>query len=264
MRLFCYTYGHNEIELLPLKLKWCEYHGMTMRYFDNESTDGSKEWAYQAGVLAGEIISDGAFDLRLILPELNEDLIFQSPDWFCMLGVDLFICPPNNTPISELLSDKSVMYATIGLGAIECVYTNICYTGTEIQNGDLRNFDRAATNGAFSMAFDKYTLLVKYMNGVHMAADKIVMPDWYLTEWATSNAPWYLLNFGHTKTALEREETFKRRILAWERGLSKYAGAHYSTGHALKWVYPKDKTILISDNETLFEAHKYLMKQLYE
>ena len=174
MKLFCYTYGHNEIDLLPLKKKWCDYHGLTMRYFDNESTDGSKEWAESVNILAGEIESDGAFDLRLILPELNEDLKFENPDWFCMLGVDLFICPTSAIRLCDFIY-------TFGndFDCLENKYANICFTGSESQDGDLRHFDRAAIKGEYSMAFDKYTLMVKNHESAFMAADKINIPAWW-------------------------------------------------------------------------------------
>ena len=257
MKLFCYTYGHNEIDLLPLKLKWCQYHGLTMRYLDNESTDGSKEWAEENGVLIGELDTDGAFDLRMILPELNEDLKFENPDWFCMLGVDLFICPLTSVRLCDFIQTHGKI-----IDCLETGYANICFTGSELQDGDLRHFDRAAIKGAYSMAFDKYTLMVKNHETAFMAADKIVIPPWWKPSELAKD--WWLINFGHTKTAAERNETFERRKLAWERGLTEFAGAHYKTGHSLGWTYPKNGTIAISANPTLALAHKNLINLLYE
>ena len=49
------TYGYNEIKLLPLKKAWCDHHNITLVYFDNESTDGSKQWAVENGVFAGGV-----------------------------------------------------------------------------------------------------------------------------------------------------------------------------------------------------------------
>lgn len=257
MKLFCYTYGHNEIDLLPLKKKWCDYHGLTMRYFDNESTDGSKEWAEQHDVLVGEINTDGAFDLRLILPELNEDLIAESPHWFCMLGVDLFICPTTDVRLCDFVAKHGKV-----IDCLETQYANICFTGTECQDGNLRHFDRAAIKGEYSMAFSTYTLMVKYHPSAFMAADKINIPEW----WEPSQVAkeWWLINFGHTKTASERQETFERRKLAWKRGLTEFAGAHYRTGSALDWTYPKIGTIDIATHPTLSLSHANLLKQLYE
>jgi len=199
-RIYCYTYGFNEIEMLPLKKKWCDFHGITMRYFDNESTDGSKEWAIQNGVFVDDIFSNGAFDLRLILPVLNEDLIFEKPDWFCMLGVDLFIAPLNkDVRINEYLNFLLIVFTNVIM--LMCAIQE-----QKKQNGDLREFDRAALYGQYSMAFPKYSLLVRYENGVHMAADKIHFPENYTQ---SNDHFWSLINFGHTKTAAERNETFK-------------------------------------------------------
>jgi hypothetical protein len=260
MKIFCYTYGHNEIQLLPLKLKWCIYHGLTMRYFDNESTDGSREWAIENGVFVEDIITKGAFDLRMILPTLNEDLQFERPEWFCMLGVDLFIAPPNGEKISKYLHNKKIHF-------VECQYANICFTGSETQNGDLRHFDRCALKGDFSMGFATYTLLVRYVSGNYMAADKIHYPDWFIGKTISveneDSENWWLINFGHTKTAEEREETYQRRKLAWQRGLNKYAGAHYNTGKAVNWVVPIEKTLKIEEKAPIFRAHQALLKILY-
>ena len=67
LRCEVWTYGWNEIALLPLKLQWCRDNGLDLRYLDNESTDGSLEWAQENGVYVGSVQTNGAFHLTKIL-----------------------------------------------------------------------------------------------------------------------------------------------------------------------------------------------------
>jgi hypothetical protein len=101
------TYGYNERELLPLKLAWCEHHGVRLVYFDNESTDGSREWAIDHGVFAGDLLTGGAFDIDAIIQEVDRYRRSSHYDWTVLAGVDLFLSGLGGQRLVDYLARRS-------------------------------------------------------------------------------------------------------------------------------------------------------------
>jgi len=241
------TYGYNEIKMLPLKKAWCDHHDLTMVYFDNESTDGSREWAIENNVFAGDIITDGAFDIAHIMDEVDKYRQNNKYDWALLAGVDLFLSGIGKLKISEYLK-KLPQPSPNGISA-NCI--TIC-----------RN------DGKSTLDFRYYNQYVDHSKEIILIADnssKLGIDNIQCTTTLKDNDLWWF-NMGHTKSVEERKETYERRQLAWSRNLNKGYGNHYRTLANYQFTLPKLVTKSItntSGSEAYNEMCDLLEKLVY-
>lgn len=230
------TYGYNEIKMLPLKKAWCDYHGLQMVYFDNESTDGSKEWAIKNNVFHSDIITDGAFDIVHIMECVENYRKENEYDWSLLAGVDMFLSGFENERIIDFLSDLDSEH---GDGIItNCV--TIC------RNDGLSTVDFTHYN--------QYTDLIKQIILLARGHCPLGIDNATCKKPLRRNDIWWF-NMGHTKSVADRKETFERRKLAWERGLNPSFGNHYRTLANYQFTLPKlvTKDIRHTDGKKPYE-----------
>ena len=238
------VYCRNEIKMLPLKKKWCDYNGLTMVYFDNESTDGSKEWAIENQVFESDIITDGAFDIVETMKILNSYREKNKYDYSIVAGVDLFLGGLNGKTVCEYISDIDGK----GYDSVMCQSIMIC-RNDEISSLDFRHY----TRGMYHT--DKMMLIAKHDRGLQVdrIAGKKPIKD--------PNLWWF--NFGNTKSVQDRKETFERRQAAWDRGMNNGFGSHYRDLVNYNFTLPDIVTQNISKygaKEPLFELCNLLSK----
>jgi len=73
---------YNELPLLQWKHRYCEQFGFDMFVVDNMSNDSCVEYMKRNGIGHTQVDTDGAFDLRPLLAEMNTQLHRIRPDWF--------------------------------------------------------------------------------------------------------------------------------------------------------------------------------------
>ena len=237
MKIHVLTYGYNEIKLLPVKKAWCDYHGLKMVYFDNESTDGSKQWAIDNGVFESDIITDGAFDIVTIINHL-EDYRKQNHhtyDWSILAGVDTFLSGAG-VPINKYLNQYIKTIKTKNESEVEGVRAfgvNICRIKDQ-HPIKLNGFTRC-TQPRDVLFIAKSTAQIQIDN-ISCTSGIEIKP---ICLW------WF--NFGNIKPASERKETYNRRKLAWDRGMLQGYGSHYRTLKSFNYTLPLSMTVSIDE-----------------
>ena len=202
------TYSRNEIKMLPLKKKWCDYHGLKMVYFDNESTDGSREWAIENGVFEDDIITNGEFDIIKTMRILDSYRLSNKYDYSVVAGVDLFLGGLDGKKLSDYISDLDKQ----GYDSIMCQYIMLC-RNDGISSLDFRHYTRG-------LYHEKKMMLIASSDR-KLGIDRVSGKNPKLDE----NLWWF--NCGNTKSVEERKETYARRKKAWDRGMKKGYGSHY-------------------------------------
>lgn len=202
------VYSRNEMKMLPLKKKWCDHHGLKMVYFDNESTDGSREWAIEQGVFEADIISNGEFDIIKTMKILDDYRQNNEYDYSIVAGVDMFVGGLGDKTLSEYIEEID----SEGHDGLMCSYIMLCRNDS-VSTLDFRHYTRG-------LYHDERMVLIGRSDrklGVDRINSRKPMHD---------KSVWWF-NVGNTKTVEERKETYERRRKAWERGMNKGYGVHY-------------------------------------
>tara|TARA_B100000315_G_C14180540_1_gene408697 strand:- start:132 stop:455 length:324 start_codon:yes stop_codon:yes gene_type:complete len=80
----------NEIDYLPLKIKWCEKNNIEPYIIDNMSDDGSWEWLQKNNIPSHRFDTGGAFHLSKLNDEMTKTLHKIKPSWIIYMGCDEF------------------------------------------------------------------------------------------------------------------------------------------------------------------------------
>ncbi len=236
---------YNEMKCLPDMVKYWRAQDIEMYYIDNYSTDGTWEYLQAENIPSHRLDTNQAFDLAAIQDEIEKTLHKLKPDWFIYAAADLYYA--TDKPLKETISKATIQgYNQITL---PCFYAH--------NTGERRNNQLFGTYYYVSKRKNPLVMISKYHKDISLKGDCIVMPN---PNFVGING--MIINFGQTKSKKEREETYKRRQKAWERGLSKHYGAHYLEGQKVNWKWEKDQLIDIrSLNEyKYYEQMRYLLK----
>jgi hypothetical protein len=257
-----WTYGWNEIALLPLKLAWCRRNGLRLCYVDNDSTDGSLEWARASCVHVGSVHTGGSFHLGKILDRMNEIWLERCrsgarPSWVLLLGVDLFVQGSVPGPFRRTLWQAHRQ----GAAKITTRFANACYTG-EVRTGRLDDFEYLSCSGSQSSTRSTHTMIIR--TDLAETPYPIFAVDSLRPHGAAEFAgEVFMFNFGHTKTAAERNATFQRRQKAWQEGLPAGQGRHYALGAKLNWTWRKEDLEHYRSADGFGPAYARLLDGLY-
>jgi hypothetical protein len=202
------VYSRNEMKMLPLKKKWCDYHGLKMVYFDNESTDGSREWAIEEGVFHEDIITNGEFDIVKTMAALENYRKTHEYDYSIVAGVDLFLSGIGDKTLSQCITE----FDKEGYDGLMCSYVMLCRNDS-VSTLDFRHYTRGLYHE------EKMMLIAK--SDRKLGIDRI-----YAKKPLLDTGLWWF-NCGNTKSVEERKETYERRKKAWDRGMKKAYGVHY-------------------------------------
>lgn len=232
-------FAYNEIKLLPFKKKFCDVNGMTLYVIDNMSNDGTGEWLKKNGIASHKVNTHNSFDLRILHKELQRTIHRIKPRWVVYNGADLF--PVMDDKICNIIHRVEQK----GYNAITLMFRSLFNTGEVSEKYDPFNtYFYTSTGGHL-------TMIVKYDRSLRVNVDQLV-----ILKMKKVRLPGIILNYGHTKSPKEREETYRRRRLAWSRGLHKAYGRHYIGGHRRGWIYTKER---LKDIRTT-EYYKYVQQ----
>ncbi len=231
--------AYNEINFLPLKKKWCDMNGLELYVIDNYSNDGTWEWLQDNKVMSHRIDTKGAFDLRILQKDINTTIHKIRPSWVIYNGADLF--PVTKDKLCDMINKAN----SEGYYGIKIPWAMFYNTGE--QRGTFNPF-----NTYFYCGFERgVAMIAKYNNQLKVSADEIT-----LINKKVKNIDGLIINYGHTKTEAERDETYARRKLAWSRGMIKGWGVHYEGAKARNWLWDKDNLTDIRKTEFAWTIEK--------
>jgi hypothetical protein len=233
---------YNEMYFLPYKKKWCDINGLNLYVIDNMSNDGTWEWLKENKVPSHRIDTHGAFDLRALQYEIVKTVHSIKPDWVIYSGADLYHVSDRklNIKIKEAQDE--------GFNMIWLQWFNFFNTGEKFNNN---YFD---TYYYYHPVKHPAILISKYHSSFKLEADKILRKRKNVKK-----IEGIMVNYGNCKPVSQREDTLRRRKLAWKRGLLKAWGSHYLVGHEKGWKWNKHELYDIRQTKQF----KYI-KQLQE
>jgi len=224
MRVLCILTVWNEIDYLPLKVKYCEENKLEPYFIDNMSDDGTWEWLQSNNINSHRIDTNGSFDLRKLQDEIVKTIHRLKPDWIIYNGCDLF--PITLKPLAdelEIVDQKG--YNTVW---IDCI--NMFNTGEE-----KKGFDPINTYFYFG-SINRFKMIHKYNPVLRYLADDVSFPNQ-----KTTNINGVMINYGNTKSKEERSKTLERRRKAWKEGEPRGHGTHYLEGEKRGWIWNKNE-----------------------
>lgn len=243
MRILCILTAWNEIEFLPLKKRFCEANGIDLYVIDNYSDDGTWEWLQKNGVPSHRFDTNGSFNLRKLQDEIVRTIHEQKPDWVIYNGADLF--PVTDKPLYkeiQMLND---------LGCNVAMQYCISFYNT----GEERNPKDPFNTYFHFRGFQYLTMIHKYHPEIIYNADHVTIGE----KIQPGNIGGILINYGNTKTAQERNQSFERRKKAWVEGENPAHGSHFREGAARDWTWNKEELTDIRETEYF----RYLQKLQY-
>lgn len=227
------THIFNEIDYLPLKVKWCRTNGLGIYVLDNYSTDGSWEWMKKHGIACERINTDGSFHLGILQKATDVAIRRIRPEWVIYLGMDSFAMTDNR------LCDEIIQASIKGFNNIQMTWGNMLNTGEPIGK-----FDPFNTYFYYARIRQKIGLIWKFHPRARLCADGIEFHNKRIL-----NLEGIMLNYGNAKSANERMQTLKRREKAWRMGLTRGWGTHYLSGKKINWIWDKKTTPDIRKSE---------------
>ena len=244
MRCLYITHIFNEIDYLPLKIKWCRENGLNIYILDNYSNDGSWEWLKQNQIHSERINTGGSFHLGILQKATDTAIRKMKPEWVIYLGMDSFALTDNK------LCDEIASASRKGFNNIHMTWGNMLNTGES-----RAKFDPFNTYFAYARIRQKIRLIWKYHPEARLLADEIVYPK----SKKSLGVGCIILNYGNTKPLSHRKETLKRRRKAWKKGLTKGWGTHYPVYAKKNWLWDATKVPDIRKSE-YFEYLQKLQK----
>lgn len=235
--------SYNELPLLKLKHTYCHQNGLQMFIIDNMSNDGSLEYLEHYDIPHTSIDTDGCFDLRPLLAEMNVQLHRIKPDWFIYEGMDVF--PVFRTSIRDCIKHAELN----GFNVLSMPQILIFETGEGKNNNPFTNHFK------YRVRYEQMALIAKYTDRVFITPDYINYIDepcrYFICDGALFEAHFF-------NTPEKRADVFARRRKAWKNGMPSNWGTHYLEEEAAKFKPPMHLIKDIKENTELFELYKKL------
>ena len=211
---------YNEMNFLPLKIRWCRSNNIDLYVCDNMSIDGTWELLQKENIPSHQFSTGDMFSEKLIQKEIRNTLIRLNLEWVLYMGCDMFFDIPENYQDYDYVS---------------FYYYSFKYTGEErsIPFNPFKTHRWAHPCGGINFLF-------RWSDGVKFNADEIVIPGKGLHEHTLA------LNYGDIKPIEEREDTKRRKQKAWNHGDPVAWGSHYLDGSAIGWIWDKERLVDMS------------------
>jgi hypothetical protein len=215
--------------------------GFDMFIIDNMSTDGTRRYLKEQKIPHCIIDTDGCFDLRPLLAEMNNQLHRIKPDWFIYHGMDVF--PVFNTTLQQCIMD--------------CECSN--HNQIALNQYSIHAFDEEYFKGEnpfnvyfqYRLRFPQIPLISKYHNSVEITPDCVNI---YNSKIRIMDGAFFELHVFNTPK--KRADVVARREKAWENGMPANWGTHYREEKNAGFKPPICKDI--RDNIELFELYSKL------
>lgn len=223
--------AYNEIKYIKHFVDFYHKQNCEILVLDNYSTDGTYDWLKDNNIMTGLVDTGGTFHLGKLQAALINRIKKIQPDWLIYTGIDLFYYF-NGTIEQEI--EKAV---DKGCSVIEVDHLDAYNTG-EIFNVPLQN-----TYFYIKVCPRPLQMVSKYSSDFKFAGDRIKLnfnPKVHKSQG-------FLINYGMCKPKAEREETYQRRIKAWEIGELRGHGTHYKPAHDRQWIWRKEELVDIRE-----------------
>jgi glycosyltransferase involved in cell wall biosynthesis len=228
MKIVAAAFFYNERKYIEEFVEYYKSQGCELLIIDNHSTDGTKEYLDSKGIKNVICRTGGTFDLKKLQAALIQLIREEKPEWVVYTGCDVFYHFGKKT-IRDIITEVDSHYNMIGVK-----YYNAYNTGEE--RGRLRE------TYYYGKHLGRLYMIAKYSEPFGFEADSIQIKNKKIHE-----SEGILVNYGNCKPAEEREDTFKRRKLAWQRGLDRNYGVHYIKGHEKGWLWDREELINFKD-----------------
>ena len=230
MRVVAIQHVWNEIEYLPLKIKWCERNNIEPYVIDNMSDDGSWEWLQENNIPSHRLDTNGSFWLKPLLNETQKTVHKIKPDWVIFMGCDEFFVAQDS------IIDTLKKYNKQGIELIKIEGVALCNTGEDMTDFDPINtffysVRKVPKPGHIQTRIFKYTPKVIFTN------DNVKVPNAKIAK-----LDGCFFNYGNAKPASQREATLRRREKAWKEGMHRNLGCHLRVYSKRNWLWEKEKT----------------------
>lgn len=249
MRIVAYYTVYNEMRLLPYQYKWLKSQGVEMYVIDNCSNDKTDKWLKQNHIRHHSIDTGGAFDLRLLLVELEKQIHIDKPDWFIYSGMDMFFVYGNGT-----LVDLAMLAQTAGKTSVP-LFEYTFYHTSDAPDAAPSKGNPFKRHLFYRPNADAYSFMSKYHPEVAIIPDHVVYPDAKPLDHANAA----IFEMHAAKSITDRMETFARRQKAWQNGLNANHGNHYRQLAQRGFIYPENQQTNISSNPDLFKLYRKLI-----
>lgn len=241
LKIVAIAFVYNEINFIDYKRQWAEEQDIELYIIDNMSNDGTWEYLQEKGIPSHRFNTNSGFHLVSLQQELIKTLHQIQPDWFVYHGCDTFYYTKNGLRNDIELANQQ------GHDALGLMGISIKNTG-EVVPKNMSIF-HVYQHGEITKNFfqvGKYTPTVKIHGDNIKCQNGKTIPSGVI------------INYGMTKSAKDREETLRRRKIAWRDGLRKDFGGHYRQASIKKWIWKKTelKNIAINNYGYVLEILK--------
>jgi len=219
MKILAVAFAYNERKYLQPMIAYYRSQGCELNIIDNFSTDGTYQYLTDNGVRTRQKDTKGQFNLKKLQASLVNDIRAVKPDWVVYCGIDVLYV------FAGTIREEIERADAEGYNMISVKHWNIFNTGERFQL-PLRD------QYFYGRKISRLEIIAKYTEPFNFEADSIQIPGKRV--FASEGV---LLNYGNCKPKSEREETFRRRKLAWNAGLDRNYGVHYLEGRDKNWTW---------------------------
>lgn len=231
MKILAVAFAYNEMPYIADFVDLYRKEGCDIFVLDNHSTDGTTEYLRDQKVMSDICYTGGAFDLKKLQAGLVRMINIIRPDWVVYTGIDIIYYFKKT--IRKIILDADLK----GYNMIGIKYFNMYNTGEQFALPLKDHF-------FYAREFGNLYMISKFQHPFGFEADSIQIKEKKIKVY-----PGVFINYGNCKPYKEREDTFRRRQKAWNRGLDPNYGVHYIEGHNKGWIWKKSELIDIRTTE---------------
>jgi glycosyltransferase involved in cell wall biosynthesis len=229
---------YNEIEYLPKVIRFYQQQDIPVYVADNHSTDGSWEWLNDHGIPCEQFDTEGCFNLEA-QQRLRRRIALRHAqmEWVIYGDADEYIA--TQLDLKEVLSFAAKHECNV----IRMKSFNLFNTGEQRQADVTRTYFHYQERYRERQGIER---IHRNLPQVAYQADAILLQNKKHLNVVQGN----VLNYGSTKTAEQREDVYRRRVRAWEKGLvPRVHGSHYPENSARGWVWDRAELPDMRDHE---------------
>ena len=230
MKILCILTTYNDIDFLKFKKKFCDYHDLDLYVIDNYSDDGTWEW------LRDNDIPSHRFDTKdmFVLPWLQAEIVRtlhslkNKPDWVIYNGADMFpITLPSIRSSIEVADRQGYNLMAIPRGGV-------FNTGEERTENPFKTYFYGGIRKVNALE----VFIHKYDESVNYFGDTV---SFFGIQNRVKLEEGFIIDYGDTKTASQRNKIYERRQKAWDANLMSLGhGTHYIKGNKCNWIWNKN------------------------